>query len=301
MVLHYSNYTCLLKYKQNDQSRSKKFRYHSIQFIHYFFPFITIRLYIDLLKNKLAAKAHFEVMKVIIVEPDKQVIKKLVRILHTIDRSIEILLIITEVEALQERINIQPAPDLVLVNRKLLGDTHKAIEAKLIITSDNHHLVYLAFRINNLKYLQKYLLKSPAALISHPYNNDAIPAQSQAIASALLQQTIRKRFLVNYQQKLLSIAVEEIAYFFSDNRFIFFKTFDNRKFLVEYRMDELENILDKHLFFRINRSYIISIHSISVIYSYPGNRFKIVLNPPVEKEMIVSRERIANFKKWLGE
>jgi len=240
-------------------------------------------------------------MKVIIVEPDKQVIKKLIRILHTIDRSIEILLVITEVEALQERINIQPAPDLVLVNRKLLGDTHKAIEAKLIITSDSHHLVYLAFRINNLKYLQKYLLKPGPALLNLPSNNAPVTGQGQSIVLQDAQQAIRKRFLVTYQQKLLSIAVAEIAYFFSDNRFIFFKTFDNRKFLVEYRMDELEHVLDKQLFFRINRSYIISINSIAVIYAYPGNRFKIVLNPAVEKEMIVSRERIANFKKWLGE
>ena len=95
--------------------------------------------------------------------------------------------------------------------------------------------------------------------------------------------------------------MEEIAYFFSDNRFIFFKTFDNRKFLVEYRMDELEQILDRQLFFRINRSYIISINSILVIHAYPGNRFKINLNPPADKEMIVSRERILNFRKWLGE
>jgi DNA-binding LytR/AlgR family response regulator len=112
---------------------------------------------------------------------------------------------------------------------------------------------------------------------------------------------VKKRFLVTYQQKLLSVAVEEIAYFFSDNRFIFFKTFDNRKFLVEYRMDELEAILDRQLFFRINRSYIISINCITVIYTYPGNRYKINLTPAAEKEMIVSRERIANFKKWLGE
>ncbi|WP_462274823.1 LytTR family transcriptional regulator DNA-binding domain-containing protein [Ferruginibacter sp.] len=51
----------------------------------------------------------------------------------------------------------------------------------------------------------------------------------------------------------------------------------------------------------MNRSCIIAINSIAVIYTYPGNRFKIHLAPAAEKEMIVSRERIANFRKWLGE
>ncbi|GAB2815352.1 LytR/AlgR family response regulator transcription factor [Ferruginibacter profundus] len=244
-------------------------------------------------------------MKVIIVEPEKQVIKKLMRVLHAIDSSINILAVVNDIAALQSQINTPPIPDLVLVNKQLLSDTQNSIEAKLIITAGKNHLVYLAFRINNLKYLQKYLLKENTG--TTPLQKEqtditkTVNKRDQMATLPELQQAIKKRFLVTYQQKLLSVAVEEIAYFFSDNRFIFFKTFDNRKFLIEYRMDELETILDPQFFFRINRSYIISINSIAVIYSYPGNRYKINLLPPVEKEMIVSRERIANFKKWLGE
>lgn len=244
-------------------------------------------------------------MKVIIVEPEKQVIRKVIRTLYSIDSSIEVLPVVKDVETLLKRINTPPLPDLVLVNRRLLGTTHRNIEAKLIITSSSNHVVYLAFRISHLEYLQKCLMNSPKmekqihSLPGSTSRSGSYPGE--AVGSASLQQATKRRFLVTYQQKLLSIPVEEIAYFFSDNRFIFFKTFDNRKFLVEYRMDELETMLDPHLFFRINRSYIISINAILVIHSYPGNRFKINLSPPVEKEMIVSRERIVNFKKWLGE
>jgi two-component system, LytTR family, response regulator len=244
-------------------------------------------------------------MKVLIVEPQRQIVKKLKRVLHAIDSSIEILAVVKDAALLQQKINGGLLPDLVLVNRQLLKDTHKHIEAKLIITSSNNHLVYLAFRVSNMPYLQKYLLNANRAINSiQPFsaryiNSGAYPGEQVSLPS--MQQTFKKRFLVSYQQKLLSIAIEDIAYFFSDNRFIFFKTFDNRRFLVEYRMDELEDILDSQLFFRINRSHIVSINSIAVIYTYPGNRFKINLTPATEKEMIVSRERIASFKKWLGE
>lgn len=244
-------------------------------------------------------------MKVIIVEPEKHVVRKVIRTLYSIDSSIEVLPVVKDVETLLKRISTSPLPDLVLVNRLLLGTTHRNIEAKLIITSSSNHLVYLAFRINNLEYLQKCLLKpkqTGADINPLPNRNSSSGNYpGEELGTSLLQQAVKKRFLVTYQQKLLSIAVEDIAYFFSDNRFIFFKTFDNRKFLIEYRMDELETMLDPQLFFRINRSYIISINSILVIHAYPGNRFKINLNPAVEKEMIVSRERILNFKKWLGE
>ncbi|HNJ29216.1 MAG TPA: LytTR family transcriptional regulator DNA-binding domain-containing protein [Ferruginibacter sp.] len=257
--------------------------------------------------EQLALKARLSIaMKVIIVEPDKQVVRRVIRTLHSIDSSIEVLQAVRTIDALLKRNEESPLPDLVLVNRSLLGATHRNIEPKLIITSSQNHLVYLAFRVNNLDYLQKYLLKA------EPAGNHGLPLPRLAASAGNypgeetagpipLQQATKKRFLVTYQQKLLSIPVEEIAYFFSDNRFIFFKTFDNRKFLVEYRMDELEQILDRQLFFRINRSYIISINSILVIHAYPGNRFKINLNPPADKEMIVSRERILNFRKWLGE
>jgi len=243
-------------------------------------------------------------MKVIIVEPEKQVIRKLVRVLHAIDSSIEILAVVKNVDALQKRATIEPHSDLVLINRQLLSDERQTIEAKLIITFSKNHLVYLAFRINNLKYLHNYLPKTKPGIsnVQSQQNNSAgFSNPGKDISMPVLQQSVKKRFLVTYQQKLLSVAVEEIAYFFSDNRFIFFKTFDNRKFLIEYRMDELETILDPQFFFRINRSYIISINAIAVIYAYPGNRFKLNLIPAVDKEMIVSRERIANFKKWLGE
>jgi DNA-binding LytR/AlgR family response regulator len=65
----------------------------------------------------------------------------------------------------------------------------------------------------------------------------------------------RKRFLVKHGQKLVSIDTEEIAYFFSDGRLNFFKTNDNRKFVVDYTMDELGDMLDPDKYFRISRLF----------------------------------------------
>ena len=76
-------------------------------------------------------------MKVIIVEPEKHVVRKVIRTLYSIDSSIEVLPAVKDVETLLKRINTAPLPDLVLINRQILGTTHRNIEAKLIITSSS--------------------------------------------------------------------------------------------------------------------------------------------------------------------
>ena len=98
---------------------------------------------------------------------------------------------------------------------------------------------------------------------------------------------------------MLSIPVNQIAYFFSEERFIFFRTFDGQKFLLEYRMDQLEKILSPDMFFRINRSFIISLSTVKEIHSFFGNRLKLFLTPAADKEVIVSRKRVSEFKEWL--
>ena len=110
----------------------------------------------------------------------------------------------------------------------------------------------------------------------------------------------RKRFLVKHAQKLVSVEIDEIAYFYSDGRLNFFKTNDNKKYVVDYTMDELEEMLDPEKYFRISRSFYVSVNSIDQIHDYFGNRLMLNLKPAVDKESIVSREKVTEFKRWMG-
>jgi DNA-binding LytR/AlgR family response regulator len=137
------------------------------------------------------------------------------------------------------------------------------------------------------------------------YRENNSPQLSMDILVKELQQKLnikeyRKRFLVKHGQKLVSIDTEEIAYFFSDGRLNFFKTNDNRKFVVDYTMDELGDMLDPDKYFRISRSYFISVNSVDQIHDYFGNRLLLHLKPASEKEALVSREKVSDFKDWLG-
>lgn len=111
---------------------------------------------------------------------------------------------------------------------------------------------------------------------------------------------VKKRFLVKHLRKFLSISVNHVAYFYSNGRLSFLVTTDNKKYLVEYSITQLENVLSTEQFFRINRQFIIAIESVKQAEDYYGNRLVIEVQPAFFEKVIVSRERVGDFKKWLG-
>jgi DNA-binding LytR/AlgR family response regulator len=110
----------------------------------------------------------------------------------------------------------------------------------------------------------------------------------------------RNRFLVKQGSKLMSVNVSDIAYFYTDGRLNYFKTNDNKKFVIDYSLEELDTMLEPGTYFRINRSFSVSVTSVAKIDDFFGQRLILDLKPAIEKEVLVSRERVTDFKKWMG-
>jgi DNA-binding LytR/AlgR family response regulator len=111
----------------------------------------------------------------------------------------------------------------------------------------------------------------------------------------------QQRFLVKNKQKLVSIRVSEVSLFYAEGRINFMKTTDNKKYMIAQTMESLMTSLDPSDFYRVNRSTIIAFDAIKDMYAYFGGRVKIILHIPLEKEIIVSKDKVSGFKKWLGE
>jgi DNA-binding LytR/AlgR family response regulator len=90
------------------------------------------------------------------------------------------------------------------------------------------------------------------------------------------------------------------AYIFVDGRLCFFITWNKAKYVVDYKLEELEAMLDPKYFFRLNRSFIAHLKAIRQMHTYFNGKIKIDLNPPVEEEVLVSCERSQTFKDWMG-
>lgn len=108
------------------------------------------------------------------------------------------------------------------------------------------------------------------------------------------------RFLVKHSSKLISVEVDQIAYFYAENRLNFIKTWNNKTYIIDKTIEEISKLLNKNDFYRINRSYIIAYKSIEEVYTHFNNRLKLKLNINVPEELFVSKDRVAGFKEWLG-
>jgi two-component system response regulator LytT len=198
-------------------------------------------------------------------------------------------------------------PDIFLVSeevvkaQQLINLTESKVNATVVFTVQSDQFTYYAFRISHLEHLFPELSTG-----RHPEEAFAPVLTAPAVVSPappMIKKTTahRTRFLVRQGQKFASIETEVIAYFFSEGRFIFFKTFDGQKYLVEYTLEDLETMIDPQAFFRINRSLLIAFKSVEQIHPYFGNRLKLFLDPAMDKDIIVSREKVNDFKTWLGQ
>lgn len=106
--------------------------------------------------------------------------------------------------------------------------------------------------------------------------------------------------MVKVGNQFKSFNVEDIAYFKSQDWVIVLHTHSSKAYPVEYTIDQLEAILNPIQFFRINRKFMVSVKAVIEIHTYFNSRLLLKLLPKEEEQVIVSRERTSNFKRWLG-
>jgi two-component system, LytTR family, response regulator LytT len=251
-------------------------------------------------------------MKILIVEDEDLAVKKLQKTLAAVNPSAKVVGTTDSIKSTVEWLQQNDQPDLILMDIELAdGQSFEIfnlteVNSPVIFTTSYDEFALKAFKVNSVDYLLKPIQKEDlqAALEKFQKMKSSAEVKIESLVKELQQKLqpkeYRKRFLVKLGQKLVSVEIGEIAFFYSDGRLNFFKTIDNRKFVVDYTMDELEEMLDPQKFFRISRSFYVSVNSIEKIDDYFGNRLILGLKPAVEKEALVSREKVTEFKNWMG-
>lgn len=267
-------------------------------------------------------------MNVFVIEDEELAVRKLTKLLQDVDPSIQIVgtaaSVRSSVSWLEEnRTSGAPAPDLIMMDIELAdGQSFEIfeqtpVESPVIFTTSYDEYALRAFKVNSIDYLLKPIkrneleasLEKHRKLRSMPESErheatDNGRVSIEALVQQLRQQTqptdYRKRFLVKHLQQWVPVEVTDIAYFYSEDGISLFRTRANQKFSVDYTLDELESMLDPTQFFRANRQFIVDINAIQQIHPYFNNKLKLSLKPNPDDEVLVSRERATDFKKWMG-
>jgi len=259
-------------------------------------------------------------MNILIVEDEELAVKKLQKTLQSVDESVEVAGVCDSIKSTVQWLKDNSQPDLILMDIELAdGQSFEIfnltdVKVPVVFTTSYDEYALKAFKVNSIDYLMKPVQKEELAAALQKFrqmksayagqdsNVDGLSIENlvKQLQQKLQPKEYRKRFLVKHGQKLVSVDCDEIAYFFSDGRLNFFKTTDNRKFVVDYTIDDLEEMLDPEKYFRISRSVYVSIGSVDKIDDYFGNRLILGLKPALDKEALVSREKVTDFKKWMG-
>jgi two-component system, LytTR family, response regulator len=129
------------------------------------------------------------------------------------------------------------------------------------------------------------------------WSNEQTERLQQAVTN-LKNKEYKTRFMVKLGEHIRSITTDQIAVLYADGRDVYLVTSQSKKFIIDYTLESLEDILDPKVFFRLNRTFILNINSIKDVLMYSNSRLKITLNQDFDKEIIVSREKVGDFKEW---
>jgi DNA-binding LytR/AlgR family response regulator len=249
-------------------------------------------------------------MKVLIIEDEHLAADKLSRMLHKLNPDIQIVAMLESVSESADWLASNPAPDLIFMDIQLddgisfeIFDSVK-ITTPIIFTTAYNEYAIKAFKVNSVDYLLKpYTTKDLKLAIDKYKELHGEPQFQSEKFDHLYRQLVKEyktRFFVKIGTHFHSISVDEIACFFIRDRATFIKTLIGKNFDIDYSLEQVQKLVDPTRFFRINRNYTINIDSISDIISYSSNRLKIVLkNFEHLDDLLVSREKTSDFKKWL--
>lgn len=252
-------------------------------------------------------------MKAIIIEDEKRAAARLMKLISDLAFDIDIIASLTSVNDSMEWFKQHPLPDLIISDIELGdGKVFELLEKldklpPIIFTTAYDEFAIRAFKNNGIDYLLKPVdpVELKAALQKFKdLKKHQTDIDLSELASLLNKnnQNFKTRFIVKIGEKLKSIPVEEISCFYSFEGGAYIRTMENRNYSIDYSMDQLEELVNPIIFFRVNRKLILNYSSIDALHTWSGSRLKIELTfslKELDDDIVVSRERVKEFKQWL--
>lgn len=250
-------------------------------------------------------------MNIIIIEDEKPAARRLNRLLAGLDMEVSKMLY-----SVEESINWfqnNPHPDLIFLDIQLSDglsfEIFEQVEVKsaIIFTTAYDEYALQAFKLNSIDYLLKPIDDEDLEKAVKKYRDMSAEKQQITIdfddIKKLLvnpvEREYKKRFTVKVGQHIKIINADDIECFYSENKGTYAATMDGRNYLLDITLENLEPELEPKKFFRVSRKFYVNINYIKDIVAYTNSRLKIILNRYNEAEIIVSREKVKDFKLWL--
>lgn len=251
-------------------------------------------------------------LKILLIEDEPLAMEQMVNMVHAWDQNCDIVGELESIEEAKNWFTKNNFPDLILSDIQLSDGL--SLELFRIGVPENCKIVFItafdqyaieAFKIHALDYLLKPIDQKDLNIILDKVKQLKNPQHKidyNALADSITQKMKAKKkvFLIRFNNQLIEIDSEEIAFFYISERLVLIYTFDGRKLPIDESLDQLETELDKGIFFRANRKCIINHKAIDKIKSYSASKLLIETVPIYpEDDIIISKEKSPLFKNWI--
>lgn len=252
-------------------------------------------------------------MNVLIAEDEILAAERLEELLRTCKPEAHVVDTVDSVRDVVSFFDSQRKADLLLLDIQLADGkcfeifNKISIDVPIIFTTAYDEFALQAFKFHSIDYLLKPVKLNELANALHKFEKITSPRVLQTRELELLKDMLfpvhkpyKERFIIKSGNKLQYKASKDVSYFFAENKEAYIvSSKDNRRFIIDQTLEELERVLDPKCFFRISRKFIINIDNISEVNGLISSKLRVLLQPPSSHELMVSRDRAQAFKTWL--
>ncbi len=259
-------------------------------------------------------------MKILIIEDEAIAARRIKKMVTGFNETNEI---VGQVDSVEDAVNwfeTHPSPDLILCDVELADGqsfeifNQTTVNSPVIFTTAYDEYAIKAFKVNSIDYLLKPVKEEDLKRSIEKFQQMRRAFASESKPTLDIQSLIeelnvqkqntfnyRERFLIKQGQRYFTIMTDEVAYFYTKDKVVFLKCNNNKEYIIDYSLDDLEKDMDPKKFFRANRQFLVELKSVDKIHMWFNSKLKVQLRPETSEELIISREKAAEFKQWLGE
>jgi DNA-binding LytR/AlgR family response regulator len=246
-------------------------------------------------------------MRVVLIEDEQLAAERLVYLLNQLDASVEVVKHLYSIEESVQWLKQNPSPDLLFLDIQLADgfcfEIFKEVnyQKPVVFTTAYNQYALDAFKLFSIDYLLKPVTIESLKAALQKFKNiraDEV-ANYKQLSTVFDEASYKSRFLARAGQKMFFVESSEVNYFQADDKIVFLIDKEGNRLVIDYTLEKLEDLLNPKEFFRLNRKVIARYSSISQIKPYINSRLKLLLrNGTKIEEVILSRERVNDFKMW---
>ena len=255
-------------------------------------------------------------MKVVIIEDEALAAETLCDYIKAIDPGIVIEAVLSSVSESVSYFNSNSTPDLIFSDIHL-GDGHSfniyketKIAAPIVFCTAFNEYALEAFKNNGIDYILKPFEKKDIQealdrykqLKSNFSKNTSNSLNLEAVLEAIQSKAAKKKesnLLVNFKDKIIPIKIEDVALFFIDYKTTQVVTFDNKRYSINFTLEELEAMTEENQFYRANRQFLINKAAIKEVSQFFARKLTVEVSIEGKYDIIVSKNKATEFLEWL--